>query len=227
MEDEEGYTALYLRSKRDTSRPATPARKQGAAQCPRWYQITLCATCFVIVLLVAAVVALVLQMEAEKRRIGAEVGTCAVKCHSLLRSKLCHQSQGSSSGNSTCKLCPTHWHLYRDQCYWSSTDVKSWNESKDDCAGRNSHLLVIRRKEEMEFLKQIIEATRTYWAGLFVSLQEKRWVWMTEYQFDQTLFQEPNQSGEEYCGAIKNNRIISDVCSAVFRWVCQKDPILI
>ncbi|XP_062978375.1 killer cell lectin-like receptor subfamily F member 1 isoform X2 [Elgaria multicarinata webbii] len=204
----------------------------------RWHQITLWIACFVIVILVSAVIALVLQLEAEKGKAEAAIArytsTCPVKCdvspgnfQSLLRSKVCNQSQGGSSVNSTCKLCPAHWHLHGDKCYWPSTDVKSWNESRDVCSARGSHLVVIQDKEEMEYLKQITQDIHTYWAGLFMSFPEKKWVWMTGSRLDKNLFKEPNHSEEEYCGAIKNSKITSDTCNAEFRWVCQKAPLLI
>ncbi|KAJ7317284.1 hypothetical protein JRQ81_003446, partial [Phrynocephalus forsythii] len=59
MEDEDGYMALSIRSKRRTPRVASPARNQGDPQCFRRYQVAVWAACFVIALLVAVVIALV------------------------------------------------------------------------------------------------------------------------------------------------------------------------
>uniref|UniRef100_M3Y460 C-type lectin domain-containing protein n=1 Tax=Mustela putorius furo TaxID=9669 RepID=M3Y460_MUSPF len=43
------------------------------------------------------------------------------------------------------KSCPSKdWKLHGGKCYWIAEDKKSWDESKNDCAMKNSHLLVIR-----------------------------------------------------------------------------------
>ncbi|KAJ7301300.1 hypothetical protein JRQ81_000010, partial [Phrynocephalus forsythii] len=87
--------------------------------------------------------------------------------------------------NSTCRLCPGHWNLHRDKCYWKSQHVKTWNQSRDDCLRKNAELLVIQDKEEMEFIKQSIEDKITYWIGLAFSV--KKWMWVTGTQLDQNL----------------------------------------
>nr|XP_056701372.1 killer cell lectin-like receptor subfamily B member 1B allele B [Euleptes europaea] len=233
MEDEEGYTVLTIQARRNASRAASPAEKRDAPRNPRWYQITLWVACFGIVILVAVVIALVLQLEAEKRKTGAD--SCPVKSNcsldsfqASLRSRLCNQSQGNSSVNSICQLCSPHWHLHQDKCYWLSKDLKSWNESERDCSEKGAQLAVIQDDEKMEFFEKIAEKLHTYWLGLFISSSEKKWVWITGHEFDQNLLQEPPSfSGNENCGGIKSSKITSDICTAVRRWICQKDPILL
>ncbi|XP_062978377.1 killer cell lectin-like receptor subfamily B member 1B allele A isoform X4 [Elgaria multicarinata webbii] len=229
------YADLNIPSEPPISRPLDPSQQLSTARRSRWLVIILC---FGNVILLAAVITLALQLKAEKTKPGSEagrsIGPCSTNCsaalenfRSHLRNGLCSQNQSSSSVNSTCKFCPEHWRLHRDKCYWPSADIKSWHESQDYCSARHSHLVVIQDKEEKEYLKQITQDIHTYWAGLFMSFPEKKWVWMTGSRLDKNLFKEPNHSEEEYCGAIKNSKITSDTCNAEFRWVCQKAPLLI
>ncbi|XP_060094719.1 killer cell lectin-like receptor subfamily B member 1B allele B [Heteronotia binoei] len=204
-----------------------PVLEEDALQNPRWHQILLWVVCFGIVILVAVVIILLLQLEAEKKKAGAGCYPVKSNCssdnfQSLLRSRICNQSEA----NSPCQICSPHWHLHQDRCYWLSTDIKSWNESRSDCTEKGAQLVVIPDKEEMEILKKIMVVTQTYWIGLYLS--EKKWRWITDHQLDQNLFQEPPSSaGNESCGRIKDSKIIPDVCNAVFRWICQKDPIVL
>ncbi|XP_066469180.1 killer cell lectin-like receptor subfamily F member 1 [Tiliqua scincoides] len=188
-----------------------------------------------ILILLTAVITLILQLESEKVKTRAYFGSYAetVKCNassadfqSRLRNRLCNQQWGNSSVNSTCRLCPAHWHLHRDKCYWISTDVKSWNESLGDCSSRNSQLLVIEDEVEMDFIKKLAQSTQSYWIGLFRSLPKKKWTWITGSEFNRNHFQEPKDAEGMDCGIIKN-KILSEKCNAVFKWVCQQGSVLL
>ncbi|XP_054832451.1 CD209 antigen-like [Eublepharis macularius] len=137
-------------------------------------------------------------------------------------------SAASSPVNSICQICPPHWHFHQDKCYWVSTDLKSWHESRSDCSAKGAQLVIIHNKEEKDFLKRITENGQSYWIGLSLSSTEKKWVWITGHPLDQNLFQDlPSSAGDGCCAGIKNGKIQSDTCTAIHRWVCQKDPILL
>ncbi|XP_032997823.1 killer cell lectin-like receptor subfamily B member 1B allele A [Lacerta agilis] len=130
-----------------------------------------------------------------------------------------------STDTSPCKVCPVQWQLHRDKCYWTSDYMKTWDESKHDCSTRDSQLLVIQDKEELDFIKNITKESN-YWIGLSLLKLEKKWIWITGSQLDQSLFPEPNYDERNSCAAIKN-KATSERCSTVFRWICQKDPLLL
>ncbi|XP_060119451.1 killer cell lectin-like receptor subfamily B member 1B allele A, partial [Heteronotia binoei] len=186
------YADLKTPSEPHASSPLHPTQQLNSPQNPRWQQIMVWVTCFGIIILVAIVIALVLLLEAEKRK--TEGGSCPVKrnclsdnLQSFLRSRFCNQSQDNSLVNSTCQICPLYWHHHQDKCYWLSEDMKSWNLSQSDCFEKKAQLAVFQGKEEMDFLKNIKQETRTYWIGLYFSLSENKWMWITGHQYDQKL----------------------------------------
>ncbi|XP_062977742.1 killer cell lectin-like receptor subfamily B member 1B allele C [Elgaria multicarinata webbii] len=113
MEDEEGYTALNLQSRKDTSGTASPSGKQGAAveeedgytalnrrpkrdsasptgrqdgpPCPRRHLIALWIGYIGNVILAAAVIALALQLKGKPgTEAGRSIGPCSENCSAAL-----------------------------------------------------------------------------------------------------------------------------------------------
>ncbi|XP_023364726.1 natural killer cells antigen CD94 [Otolemur garnettii] len=50
---------------------------------------------------------------------------------------------------SNCCYCPEKWVGYRCNCYFISTEEKTWNESRKFCVSRNSSLLQLQNKDEL------------------------------------------------------------------------------
>nr|XP_028575598.1 killer cell lectin-like receptor subfamily F member 1 [Podarcis muralis] len=171
---------------------------------------------------------LALPLEAEKGKILLSNGGCNAstdKFRASLRLNFCNQNQNRSSDNSTCKVCPLQWQLHRDKCYWPSENMKTWDESQHDCSTRDSQLLVILDKEELDFIESITENSK-YWIGLSLLKSKKKWIWITGSQLDQSLFPEPDYAKGNSCAAIRY-KIISERCSTELRWICQKGPLLL
>ncbi|XP_067390486.1 killer cell lectin-like receptor subfamily F member 1, partial [Emydura macquarii macquarii] len=234
MEDEEGYMALNLRTKKGGSDGPSPAGTQGSRQWPRWPQVALGVGNIILALAVLLLVVCVSKLASEKGQTPAAPGshvagsrdtstppgsrdTCTAECsaclqriRSQLTQSLCHPAQPGPAVGSGCKLCPTDWRLRGDKCYWVSRDSNTWSESRADCSARGSHLLVIRDREELEFLKDLTHWSKQFWVGLSVPSPQKAWVWLDGSRLDLTRFPGLGQAEENSCGTVKWNQIRSD-----------------
>uniref|UniRef100_A0A8C3SGU7 C-type lectin domain-containing protein n=1 Tax=Chelydra serpentina TaxID=8475 RepID=A0A8C3SGU7_CHESE len=124
-------------------------------------------------------------------------------------------------------LCPMDWLSHRGKCYWFSKDSKSWNESRADCSEKSSRKLVIQDREELEFIQNCTQGKYHVWLGLSFTSPEKNWTWVDSSMLDQTLFPVTGPADVNSCGVIKGNRIHSETCSAEFKWICQKEAVLL
>ncbi|KAG6921184.1 killer cell lectin-like receptor subfamily F member 1, partial [Chelydra serpentina] len=130
-------------------------------------------------------------------------------------------------GGSECKLCPMDWLSHRGKCYWFSKGNKDWNGSRDDCPRKRSHILVIQDKDEMEFIQNVTQGQYPVWIGLNVTSPEGKWTWVDGSILDPNLFSVSGPAVRNSCGVIKGNQMRSEMCSAEFKWICQKEAILI
>uniref|UniRef100_A0A8C7JFP0 C-type lectin domain family 4 member M n=1 Tax=Oncorhynchus kisutch TaxID=8019 RepID=A0A8C7JFP0_ONCKI len=73
------------------------------------------------------------------------------------------------------KTCPDGWRLWGSSCYFLSTEMKTWEESRLDCLNRGANLVIINSKEEQEFLFGLNKGA---WIGLSDSVTEGTWKWV-------------------------------------------------
>ncbi|XP_074468607.1 killer cell lectin-like receptor subfamily B member 1B allele A [Sebastes fasciatus] len=69
------------------------------------------------------------------------------------------QTENQTQGNIT------EWERFNSSCYYKSTEMKNWTESRGDCQSRGADLVVIDSKPEHDFVKKLIKAEAS-WIGL-------------------------------------------------------------
>uniref|UniRef100_A0A452I4F4 C-type lectin domain-containing protein n=1 Tax=Gopherus agassizii TaxID=38772 RepID=A0A452I4F4_9SAUR len=128
----------------------------------------------------------------------------------------------SKSGKgSECKLCPRHWVLHMDKCYWVSKENKYWRSGRDDCSQRGSDLLVIQDREEL--VKNNLTGNQNpVWIGLSTTSSGRMWTWV-----DGSKFTVSGPAEETSCAAVKKTQIKSEICNTHYKWICQKEAVLI
>ncbi|XP_047460875.1 CD209 antigen-like protein A [Mugil cephalus] len=65
------------------------------------------------------------------------------------------------------------WKRFRCSCYYISTEMKTWTDSREDCQKRGADLVIINNKEEQEYVSKINEHGDS-WIGL-ESVKTKDW----------------------------------------------------
>ncbi|XP_041697858.1 C-type lectin domain family 10 member A-like [Coregonus clupeaformis] len=123
---------------------------------------------------------------------------------------------------------PKGWTLFQSSWYYISSEVKSWDESRQDCLERGADLVIINSKEEQTFLTM---PDKRVWIGLTDKDREGTWKWVDGTPLTTAYWsgQQPDNGngdpiyGEEDCAEIVIMWIWNDIsCANHFNWVCEK-----
>ncbi|XP_029768715.1 killer cell lectin-like receptor subfamily F member 1 [Terrapene carolina triunguis] len=131
------------------------------------------------------------------------------------------------TGPPGCRLCPLNWLLHGDKCYWLSKESKNWNESREDCSAKSSRMLVIQDQRAMEFIKTLTEGKYPVWIGLHLTTSKGNWTWVDGSLLNQTGVSLSAPDTGNSCGVWKENQIRGEICSGTFKWICQREAVLI
>ncbi|KAJ7991858.1 hypothetical protein DPEC_G00288220 [Dallia pectoralis] len=74
-----------------------------------------------------------------------------------------------------CELCAKDWVFHGGKCYFFSTDLLNWTQSRDHCVSMDGHLVIINSQEEQSFLMSWSE---DLWIGLNDLKTEGQWFWV-------------------------------------------------
>nr|XP_048300225.1 C-type lectin domain family 4 member A-like isoform X4 [Myodes glareolus]XP_048300226.1 C-type lectin domain family 4 member A-like isoform X4 [Myodes glareolus]XP_048300228.1 C-type lectin domain family 4 member A-like isoform X4 [Myodes glareolus] len=127
--------------------------------------------------------------------------------------------------------CPKDWKPFSSHCYFIPTDSATWSKSQEKCSSMGAHLMVVRNREEQDFITKILRSDASYFIGLR-DRGKRQWQWVDQMPYNEsaTFWRkgEPN-SDREQCVII--NHSLSEwgwndiVCSNEQKSVCQMKKI--
>ncbi|XP_039732930.1 natural killer cells antigen CD94-like, partial [Pteropus medius] len=120
--------------------------------------------------------------------------------------------------------CPKMWIGYQCNCYFISNESKTWKESKDFCASKNSSLLQLQNKDDLDFMNHISELV--YWIGLSYNKERSAWLWEDGSALSQTLFSFLQTVDIRNCIVyIPNDGFLDELCREEVRFICKQQLI--
>ncbi|XP_062932142.1 C-type lectin domain family 4 member A isoform X2 [Cynocephalus volans] len=124
--------------------------------------------------------------------------------------------------------CPKNWKPFSSNCYFISTESRSWNESEQNCSALEAHLMVINSKEKQDFITSQLRKQYAYYVGLSDLQGNSQWQWVdqTPYNKNVTFWHSGEPSNvEEHCVMlnIRSQRWgWNDVhCDGKQMWICE------
>ncbi|XP_039379062.1 C-type lectin domain family 2 member L-like [Mauremys reevesii] len=118
------------------------------------------------------------------------------------------------------RQCPEEWICFRGNCYYFSTDTKSWDDSKKYCASHGATLPVIKDKLQLENIKRLRQ-NHYYWIGL--RKEAAGWQWDDGSPFTNDIIQLENEDAKLKCSFLNSDKIVTVDCTSSRRWICVKE----
>ncbi|XP_063302409.1 asialoglycoprotein receptor 2-like [Pelobates fuscus] len=118
--------------------------------------------------------------------------------------------------------CPSSWTCIGKYAYHFSTEPLNLEAAKADCISRQSQVLILADKTEMDALKFMMTG-KSYWIGLIRNYMGWKWVDGTSPSFTSWSQNEPNNAGSrENCVEIKSGLWNDIDCTIKNNFVCKK-----
>ncbi|XP_075863780.1 natural killer cells antigen CD94-like [Microcebus murinus] len=122
-----------------------------------------------------------------------------------------------------CCSCPKKWVGYRWNCYFISSEMKTWNESRNFCASQNSSLLQLQNRNELNFMNF---SQRFYWIGLSYNEERGAWLWENGSAFSWDLFSSLETPDTKNCIVYKPmNSAMDEPCERENHYICKQQLI--
>ncbi|XP_023364725.1 natural killer cells antigen CD94-like [Otolemur garnettii] len=125
--------------------------------------------------------------------------------------------------SSDCWYCPEKWVGYKCNCYFISTEAKTWKESRKFCVSHNSSLLPLENEDELAFMHS---NQHFYWIGLSYNKERAAWFWEDDSPFLQESFPSIIPSNPTQCIIYcAMNSGTHEACENKNRYICKRQLI--
>ncbi|XP_031174831.1 asialoglycoprotein receptor 2-like [Sander lucioperca] len=125
-----------------------------------------------------------------------------------------------------CKACQEGWELTEPSCYEVhnvvSSDQKTWEEAREDCRGKSSHLAVYTKEEHGMISKYSPDSSGTdgYWIGL--RAEGGMWEWVDGSDPAVNDWTQQNLPTDGQCVmSVHEEEWRSVSCAEKKRWICK------
>ncbi|XP_011518953.1 natural killer cells antigen CD94 isoform X6 [Homo sapiens] len=120
--------------------------------------------------------------------------------------------------DSDCCSCQEKWVGYRCNCYFISSEQKTWNESRHLCASQKSSLLQLQNTDELQDFMS--SSQQFYWIGLSYSEEHTAWLWENGSALSQYLFPSFETFNTKNCIAYNpNGNALDESCEDKNRYI--------
>ncbi|XP_064140658.1 NKG2-A/NKG2-B type II integral membrane protein-like isoform X3 [Loxodonta africana] len=120
---------------------------------------------------------------------------------------------------SHCGRCPEDWLSYSNNCYYVSSDKKTWTESQMACASKKSNLTNIDNEEEMKFMDLLPSS----WVGLSRESSNYPWLWINGSPSNQKIREIPNRTYN--CAIVYSSSLQSASCGSAKTYICKLETL--
>ncbi|XP_003224692.1 C-type lectin domain family 5 member A [Anolis carolinensis] len=116
---------------------------------------------------------------------------------------------------------PLKWEGYQGSLYWFSETMEIWSGSRIRCKQQNSDLVIIRDKNELEFIfnKTI---SLEYFIGLSYSEDDRKWEWTDQTELQKNLFTMKQTEVGNECASVMAREVRQTSCFQESHWICKK-----
>uniref|UniRef100_A0A4W5QT04 C-type lectin domain-containing protein n=1 Tax=Hucho hucho TaxID=62062 RepID=A0A4W5QT04_9TELE len=122
------------------------------------------------------------------------------------------------------------WMYYKSSFYFISTEMKTWDGSREDCQKRGADLVVINSREEYVFIHGLNK--EKFWIGLTDRVEEEIWKWvdgtaLTTGYWGRGQPNNQNRMEEDCTGqwsdlSTPNTGWHDAPCNELHFWICEK-----
>uniref|UniRef100_UPI003AAB6EF2 C-type lectin domain family 17, member A-like isoform X1 n=1 Tax=Centroberyx gerrardi TaxID=166262 RepID=UPI003AAB6EF2 len=169
------------------------------------------------------------MLENRVSRLGDEMKTLQEE-RDRLQMKLSELEQNA-------QICPSGWKPYLSSCYLLSSDKKTWEEARQDCATKRAHLVIINSEAEQVMLSKwllTLGAAGQAWIGLndqSVRSREKKWTWVDGSALNVSYWKKEELNPRFYFNCVYSDPAedggleswYNTRCGETHRWMCEKE----